>query len=216
MTIFEEYKKRDNELSLERERYNSKILTDSKKNILMIEDYIRNKLIIRKTSHYRLSKSSLFILQWAHPLFQYAILIAIKTSRVDFGISETFRSATRQQGYYIDGKSTKDGYKNLSKHQKFPSHAIDVYCYDHLGVTWDRAEVYQEVFGKVEEALFNICSMMNKEINVIWGGNWSNTDLFWKNSALIDFPHIQIKTRDPKDMLDLKMMNYRELEKMNR
>ncbi len=87
-------------------------------------------------------------------------------------ISCTYRSPKAQMDVYKLGREMPgrkvtdcDGWKKLSKHNKFPSEAIDVWC--HLGgkqlAIWD-----YDVFHH----LGPIC----KQMGLIWGGNFKIVD----------------------------------------
>lgn len=129
----------------------------------------------------------------------------LKISKVDFGITEGWRSQEQQLKYYNQGTSQCDGINKISKHQL--GKAIDIICYDPKTnkPTYSKKELYYYVAGlfeaKAEElnkSIFNFkkreykdedCKgkeFNNKEDNRIkiqWGGWWSFEDC----------PHFELK-----------------------
>ncbi len=100
----------------------------------------------------------------------------IKISPIDFGITETYRTAERQQELFKEGKSKCDGIKNRSRHQD--GKAIDFVCYDPNTnkITWEK-EYYIEVAKVFKEKA--------KELGIAirWGGDFV---------GFFDGPHIEI------------------------
>jgi len=120
----------------------------------------------------------------AHPVLVEKFEAALKKFKVEgriITITCTHRSTQEQQGLYAQGRTkpgpivTKvDGVTKLSKHNYFPSQAIDFAVVVHGKISWDPAE-YEE-FGALCEAE-----------GLEWGGRWI---------ALKDYPHIELKSRD--------------------
>ncbi|MDD2839582.1 MAG: M15 family metallopeptidase [Rickettsiales bacterium] len=93
----------------------------------------------------------------------------IKTSKIDFGISDGWRNQETQYRYFQDGKSKYNGIKNKSKHQD--GKAIDIICYDlKTGKTSYDKKYYYYIAG-----LFQLKAEELK-VNLIWGGWWSFED----------------------------------------
>lgn len=101
----------------------------------------------------------------------------LKISKVDFGITEGWRSQEQQLKYYNQGTSQCDGINKISKHQKGKS--IDIICYDPKTnkPTYDKKELYYYVAGLFEGKAREL------EIDIQWGGWWS----------LEDCPHFELK-----------------------
>ena len=135
----------------------------------------------------------------------------LKISKVDFGITEGWRSQEKQLEYYKKGTSQCDGINKISKHQS--GKAIDIICYDPKTnkPTYDKKELYyyiaglfeakaeelnKTIFNKDEEDERNKGNKENKNykdkihnntednrIKIQWGGWWSFEDC----------PHFELK-----------------------
>lgn len=109
---------------------------------------------------------------------------AIVDSPYDFGISCGHRTPEKQTELYKQGRSIpgnivtyKDGVNTFSKHNFYPSHAVDIVVYNEHGqVTWD--ELY---YKRVAHHVLEIAK--KNEIEIIWGGSW----------GMKDFPHFELK-----------------------
>lgn len=119
----------------------------------------------------------------------------LKISKVDFGITEGWRSQEKQLEYYKKGTSQCDGINKISKHQL--GKAIDIICYDPKThkPTYDKKELYYYIAGlfeaKAEELNKTIFNFKDREyeykdckskepnnkkdnrIKIQWGGWWS-------------------------------------------
>jgi peptidoglycan L-alanyl-D-glutamate endopeptidase CwlK len=110
------------------------------------------------------------------------IVEAEKTSPIRFEITQGYRTIEEQQELYKKGRvypglkvTDCDGVKKRSKHNFFPSRAVDVVCYIDNKVTWNRS-----VYKKLSEHILSVALKMN--IPVKWGGSFKN----------FDGPHYQI------------------------
>lgn len=103
----------------------------------------------------------------------------LKISKVDFGITEGWRSQEKQLKYYKKGTSQCDGINKISKHQL--GKAIDIICYDPKTnkPTYDKKELYYYIAGlfevKAEELNRTIFKNYKEKdkIKIQWGGWWS-------------------------------------------
>lgn len=109
---------------------------------------------------FRYSKRSLGNLHSADKKLQNLFYVVI--NRVDCTIIESYRNKTNQDKYFLDGKSKVKW--PLSRHNSFPSKAIDVAPYP---IEWHNTERFHN-FAKIviEEA-------KNLDINIRWGGDWN-------------------------------------------
>ncbi len=101
----------------------------------------------------------------------------LKISKVDFGITEGWRSQEQQLKYYNQGTSQCDGINKISKHQE--GKAIDIICYDPKTnkPTYDKKELYYYIAGLFESKAQKL------KIDIQWGGWWSFKDC----------PHFELK-----------------------
>ncbi|GEK13222.1 M15 family metallopeptidase [Aliivibrio fischeri] len=114
---------------------------------------------------YYLGKKSLSQLHKLHPKMIACISLAITLSEVDFTISETVRTPTRQRElYYGTPKKTwtlsskhliqKDGY----------CHAADLIPLKGTQADWDKCSL-------VKDAMFKAAEIIG--IKIRWGGDWN-------------------------------------------
>lgn len=99
----------------------------------------------------RFGRTSMERLNTCHPDL---VLIAKEAIAImDFSIIEGARSAETQMKYFLDGKSTKDGVKKLSKHQvggkKRLSTAMDIAPYT-TRVVWDDLKLFNRLIGIIQ------------------------------------------------------------------
>lgn len=101
---------------------------------------------------------------------------ALSITKIDFGIPSTggLRSAETQNQLFLAGKSEKDGYENLSKHQY--GSALDFYAYVDDHASWD-----QYYMTQVAAAFLQASVQLGYKVQ--WGGLWKN---------FVDLPHIQL------------------------
>ena len=102
--------------------------------------------------------------------------LAIKISKVDFGIPEYggIRTAEDQAKLYADGKSKADGVTHLSNHQS--GNALDFYSYVYGRASWDELHL-----AMVACAFLQAASILGYKLG--WGG------LF---KSFKDFPHVEL------------------------
>ena len=106
----------------------------------------------------------------------------------DFSVIEGHRTTGRQRILFNEGKSTLDGIEKKSKHQSFPSLAVDVMPYPaalHGVSVWDDMVRWALFIGKIQ----GIATQMN--INIRCGIDWNN-DGSAKDHRFVDAPHIEL------------------------
>lgn len=115
-----------------------------------------------------------------HPDLQKVLNEAIK--HFDFAITCGHRNEEDQTAAYLAGNSEVQ-WPN-SKHNSYPSRAVDVAPYVH-GIKWDDLEGFTLLAGFIK----GVATMMGVKVRV--GADWDG-DLFVKEHSFIDRPHIEI------------------------
>jgi peptidoglycan L-alanyl-D-glutamate endopeptidase CwlK len=99
------------------------------------------------------------------------------------------RTAREQQALYAQGRTKpgrivtyKDGVDNLSKHNFYPSLAVDVVPYP---VQWSNTDRMYYFAG------FVMHTARSMGIQVRWGGDWDN-DTQTDDERFIDLPHFEV------------------------
>ncbi len=111
--------------------------------------------------------------------------LTLKRSKIDFGIAWMggLRTAKEQNKLFLDGNSTKDGYKKKSKHQS--GMAIDFQPY--VNNKLDRSEHnYLIIIG----CFFACASELG--INIRSGLNWDNDQVFILDQNFQDGGHLEL------------------------
>ena len=95
----------------------------------------------------------------------------------DLILTATYRSPEEQQGLYATGRTAPgqivtycDGVQQPSKHNAYPSHALEFAVVIGGKVSWDSAE-YAPV------------GMLGEAAGLVWGGSWVHFK---------DFPHLEL------------------------
>ena len=140
---------------------------------------------------YKLGQRSLDNLKGVHPNLVKVITEGIKTSPVDFTITEGLRTTKEQQQLYAQGRTASgnivtnaDGVKKKSNHQAKEDgygHAIDLYPFFEGSVQVH----HKDTIKKLKIIATHLKSIAkNLGINIIWGGDWK---------TLYDPPHFELK-----------------------
>lgn len=145
---------------------------------------------------FKFGKNSLKKLQTCHEDLQKIMNLALSRSKIDFGITEGYRSIERQKELFDQGKSKIDGINKKGKHNYNPSEAVDIYIY-HPNVQTRRKLAYDRVHlayvgGIIEscaEELLNECKITHK---VRWGANWDQDGVIDYDQSFDDYPHFEI------------------------
>lgn len=143
---------------------------------------------------YKFGKHSLTQLKTCHKDLQLILIVSLRVSDIDFGISEGHRSIEIQKKYYDEGKSKLDGINKLGKHNYKPSLAADYYAVINGKASYDK-ETLSYLAG-----LFHGVSQMLYEQNKIshgirWGGNWDMDGEILIDQTFDDRPHIELILR---------------------
>ena len=105
---------------------------------------------------------------------------------IDFSVLEGYRSTETQQKYYKDGKSKLDGIIKRSKHQSYPSKAVDIapYPIDFGDKEKARARFYH-LMGVIKAISYQ------KGIPIRFGMDWDGDDNF-EDQSFDDLPHLEL------------------------
>jgi len=115
---------------------------------------------------FKLSATSRSRMIGVNPCLIQIANLAIKISKVDFGIPEYggVRTVEDQAKLYADGKSKADGVNHLSNHQS--GDALDFYAYVG-GASWQHDHL-----AMVAAAFLQAASILGHKLE--WGGLWSS------------------------------------------
>ena len=142
---------------------------------------------------YKFGQRSLNNLAGCHKDLQLIAQEALKISPIDFGISEGHRSPERQLQLFREGKSTKDGYTKMSKHNLNPSMAFDFFA----SVPGDAKLAFDnEHLTYIAGILYAVAMRLYAEGKIDhkprWGGNWDGDGTIIYDHGLKDRPHFEI------------------------
>jgi len=149
---------------------------------------------------YKFSEKSLGFLQTCHPDLQKLFEEVIKSR--DCTITEGYRSDEKQEELFKAGKSkVKAG---VSKHNKNPSLAIDVYPYPVSIVMldsfdtkeWDKFYHFVGYVKGVADTLYNQKKMQHK---IRCGADWDGDNCF-KDQTFNDLPHFELLEETKQDL----------------
>lgn len=132
---------------------------------------------------YTFSKRSIERLEGVDPSLISVFQLALKLSRIDFGIPENggLRTTEIQQGLYAQGRTEPgdiitrtDGVIKKSKHQG--GKAIDVYAYINGRASWKPVHL-----ALIAGAVFAAAKQLG--IKIRWGGTFGSSDFAGWDSA---------------------------------
>lgn len=113
----------------------------------------------------------------------------------DFSVIEGHRTVETQQQYFKEGKSKLDGVTKLSKHQSYPSMAVDIMPYKKdtnafSGKELDNRRFYM-MMGMVK-AIANRLLVEGKISHTVrFGLDWDGDDTF-ADQTFHDLPHFEL------------------------
>ncbi|CAL2106367.1 peptidoglycan LD-endopeptidase CwlK [Tenacibaculum sp. 190524A02b] len=145
---------------------------------------------------YKFGENSTRKLATCHSDLQKILRLAISRSKVDFGVSEGYRSKERQYQLYLQGKSKIDGYEKEGKHNKKPSEAVDIFAY-HPDLSTRRKLAYDKTTLSYIAGLIDSCA---KELydsgqisnQIRWGANWDSDGVIDYDQNFDDYPHFEL------------------------
>lgn len=142
---------------------------------------------------YKFSNKSKEKLKTCHPDIQKILEVLI--TMYDFSIIEGHRPLATQQHYYREGKSKLDGINKKSKHQSYPSMAVDIMPYKNgtnafSGIEKDTRRFYN-MMGMVKSIAFLLKKEGLIEHDVRFGLDWDGDDTF-NDQNFDDCPHFEL------------------------
>jgi len=134
---------------------------------------------------FKLSVTSRTRLTGVNPALIEIANLAIKITKIDFGIPEDggVRTEIRQKELYLNGKSEADGVRNKSHHQS--GEALDFYAYIDGAASWR-----EDHLAMVACALLQAASILGYKLN--WGGLWRSKKKTNGISYGWDMGHIEL------------------------
>ena len=135
-------------------------------------------------------------LDTSHEDLQKIMTLAISKSKIDFGISEGFRTLERQNDLYEQGKSKIDGINKMGKHNVNPSEAVDIYIY-HPDPDTRREIIYNTdhlsyIAGVVDASANELFDKGEIKHLIRWGANWDSDGVIALDHSFDDYPHFEI------------------------
>lgn len=125
---------------------------------------------------FRFSQRSLDRLEGVHPDLVELLKASIKTSMVDFGVTEGLRTVERQRELVDKKLSQTMNSKHLRQDDGW-GHAVDLVPYRGSSVSWEWKYIF-EMAQSIQETMRNM-TMYKGYPRIRWGGAWTllNTDL---------------------------------------
>lgn len=130
----------------------------------------------------RFSSTSRERLETCHPKLQELLNEAIKV--FDFTVLKGHRSEEEQNDAYVNGNSTLKWPE--SKHNKVPSHAVDIAPYP---IDWNNITRFAHLQGFIRGLAYE------RGINVRFGCDW-DMDGEITDHDFMDWPHLEILVND--------------------
>ena len=134
----------------------------------------------------RYSESSRRQLETCHEDLQkvFAVVLAL----FDHTVIEGHRSKERQRQLYAEGKTQKNGVTDLSRHNVFPSEAVDALPYP---IDWGDRERMSFFAGYVIATAERMLHEGLIRHRIRWGGDWDR-DTEVKDNRFDDLPHFEL------------------------
>ncbi len=140
---------------------------------------------------YKYSQTSRERLKTCNDDLQKVFNLAIQRSKVDFGIACGYRPIEVQKELYAQGRTKPgaivthiDGVTKLSKHNKKPSDAVDIYAWVNGKASWDEKHLCF-VSGVIMACADEL------DIPIRWGGNWDGDGEIISDQNFMDLPHFE-------------------------
>ena len=142
---------------------------------------------------YTFSEKSLANLKTCHEDIQKILVELI--GMYDFSVIEGHRDKATQLKYYREGKSKLDGITKKSKHQSFPSMAVDIMPYKKgtnafSGKELDERRFYM-MMGMVKAIADKLLIQGKISHRVRFGLDWDGDDTF-ADQTFHDLPHFEL------------------------
>lgn len=144
-------------------------------------------------------------LKTCHADLQKIFNVAIKRSKIDFGISEGHRTIERQKYLYSIGRTIRinspiithvDGEKKKSKHNSKPSFALDIFIYTHQNaykekILYDKPHLAY-IAGLIDSIAAELLEAGEISHAIRWGGNWDSDGVIDLDQRFDDYPHFEL------------------------
>lgn len=121
------------------------------------------------------------------------IIYGNRTPEEQFNLFKQGRVKNKQGEWVIFDSSKvvtyKDGYKKLSKHNSFPSMAIDVVPFP---IDWIDKERFAFFAGYVISVAHQLKQQGKITHDLVWGADW-DSDYNYKEETFKDYPHFELK-----------------------
>lgn len=142
---------------------------------------------------YKFGQRSLSNLSGCHEDIQTILNELIKY--YDFSVIEGHRTLEIQQKYFSEGKSKLDGVKKKSKHQEYPSMAVDIMPYKKLTNAFSGKELDNRRFylmmGMVKAISLKLYEDGKISHKVRFGLDWDSDNTF-TDQTFHDLPHFEL------------------------
>jgi peptidoglycan L-alanyl-D-glutamate endopeptidase CwlK len=136
---------------------------------------------------YKFGEKSQTRLLTLHPDLQKILSEAIKI--YDFSIIEGHRTLEMQQSYYDRGFSKLDGVERKSKHQSYPSMAVDIMPYKKGTNAFSGQEKDNRRFYFLMGIIKSVKEITHK---LRFGIDWDMDDIY-TDQSFDDMPHIELE-----------------------
>jgi len=134
-------------------------------------------------------------LNTCHPDLRMIFATAIQQVDIDFAIAEGNRSTDRQRQLFAEGKSEKDGTVNISKHNHYPSLAVDILpVYRGDPAKRERAIEYLAIYlaGQIMLIAGQLLAEGKIRSRLRWGGNWDQDQEIMTDQKFQDLVHFEL------------------------
>lgn len=122
-------------------------------------------------------------------------ILAELITHYDFSVIEGHRTLETQQRYFKEGKSKLDGVNKKSKHQSYPSMAVDIMPYKKHTNAFSGDELDNRRFylmmGMVKEIAHRLLLKGEISHRVRFGLDWDSDELF-SDQSFHDLPHMEL------------------------
>jgi len=111
-------------------------------------------------------------------------VMRLAITRVDFSVKCGHRGQAEQDAAVRAGKSKTPW--PASKHNRYPSHAVDIYPYPFKNEYWHQPQVWADL----AQVILDCAGELGVQIR--WGGDW-NQNGSYEDEKFFDGPHYEIE-----------------------
>jgi peptidoglycan L-alanyl-D-glutamate endopeptidase CwlK len=145
-----------------------------------------------KFKPYGFAESSVKRLEGVHEDLQIIFNEVKKYCMIDFDISCGHRTKQQQVALYTANKSKIDGISQKSKHQLYPSEAIDIYAYKEDGKGSYTIHQMTYIAAVVQSVAIQLYSRGTIDHIIRWGGNWDSDGYIIDDQSFQDLCHFEL------------------------